>query len=109
MVEDGSLGEILSGLHGLEYANIEQIITQLPGQMTQNVTYNFQNTAAIINRLNNQLRQEQAKIAQQLSAWVMLQTGVPNNAPQLALTRCYRASTNSLMLYKPRLLKRSEL
>jgi hypothetical protein len=93
MVEDGALGEILSGWHGLGYANIEEIIPQLPAYLTRNINFNFQRTAATINRLNNQLHQEQARIMQQLSNWVMLQTGVPNNAPQLALQDAIRRLT----------------
>ncbi len=85
MVEDGGLGEILSGLHGLTYADIEEIITQLPAYMQQNIRFSFQQSASNINALNRRLRQEQARVANQLTRWVMLQTGVPNNAPQLAL------------------------
>jgi hypothetical protein len=93
MVEDGALGEILTGWHGLGYANIEDIIPQLPAYMTRSVIFNFQRTAATINRLNGQLHQEHARIAQQLSHWIMLQTGVPNNAPQLALQDAIRRVT----------------
>lgn len=85
MVEDGSLGEILSGLHGLPYGDLEQVLPQLPGYTFGNLTYEFQRTARSINRLRHKMRQEQARIARQLSNWVMLQTGLPNNAPQLAL------------------------
>lgn len=85
MVEDGSLGEILSGWHGLPYADIEQILPQLPSHTFNRMTFDFQRTARNINRLNNRLREEQARISRQLLGWVMLQTGLPSNAPQLAL------------------------
>ena len=85
MVEDESLGEILSGWHGLPYADIEEIITQLPQHLQLNMRYSFQVAAGNIKRINRRLRQEQAKVASQLSNWVIIQTGLPNNAPQLAL------------------------
>lgn len=85
MIDDGSLGEIISGWHGLEYADIQEIIPQLPTSSSINVTFQFQRTAQKINRLNAQLRQERSHLSQQLLGWVMLQTGLPSNAPQLAL------------------------
>jgi len=85
MVEDESLGEILSGWHGLPYADIEEIIPQLPGYLQAGTMFNFQRAAGNIRRINQRLRQEQANLASQLSNWVILQTGLPNNAPQLAL------------------------
>lgn len=85
MVEDESLGEILSGWHGLPYADIEAIIPQLPEYMQGSMRYSFQQAAGNIRRINRRLREEQAKLAAQLSNWVILQTGLPNNAPELAL------------------------
>ena len=85
MLEDGSLGEILSGLHGLPYAELEEILPQLPNGTFGNMRISFQRTAGNINRLQHKLRQEQARISRELSSWVMLQTGLPNDAPQLAL------------------------
>jgi len=85
MVEDESLGEILSGWHGLPYADIEEIIPQLPGYLQRNAMFNFQRMAGNIRSINRRLRQEQARLASQLSNWVILQTGLPSNAPQLAL------------------------
>ncbi|MFZ7132229.1 MAG: hypothetical protein ACOWWR_07720 [Eubacteriales bacterium] len=85
MVDDESLGEILSGWHGLPYADIQEIIPQLPGYLQQNTHFNFQQLAANISDLSKKLRNEQAKFAAQISNWVMLQTGLPNNAAQLAL------------------------
>lgn len=85
MVKDESLGEILSGWHGLPYADIEEIIAQLPAYQQGNMRFSFQRAAANITRINRRLRQEQASLASQLSNWVILQTGLPSNAPQLAL------------------------
>ena len=82
MIEDGSLGEILSGFHGLPYADIQEIIPDLPNWPLR---FQFQRDAQRIQQLDRRLRQAQASLGQQLTHWVMLQTGVPNNAPQLAL------------------------
>jgi hypothetical protein len=85
MVEDESLAEILSGWHGLPYADIEEIISQLPDYQQGSIRYGFQDTANKIKRINQRLRQEQSRLASQLSNWVILQTGLPSDAPQLAL------------------------
>ena len=82
MIEDESLGEILSGFHGLPYADIQEIIPDLPNWPLR---FQFQRDAQRIQQLDRRLRQAQASLGQQLTHWVMLQTGVPNNAPQLAL------------------------
>ena len=82
MVEDGSLGEILSGYHGIPYADIQEIIPRLQDYPT---IFQFQRDALQVQQLSRRLRQAQASLGQQLTRWVMLQTGVPNNAPQLAL------------------------
>ena len=82
MIEDGSLGEILSGFHGLPYADIQNVIQQLPNRA---MLFHFQREAKQIGQLSNRLRQAQASFGHQLMSWVMLQTGVPNNAPQLAI------------------------
>jgi hypothetical protein len=85
MVEDESLGEILSGWHGLPYADIEEIIQRLPDYQRGSIRYSFQDAADNIRKINQKLHKEQAKLGSQLSSWVMLQTGLPNDAPQLAL------------------------
>ena len=82
MIEDGSLGEILSGFHGLPYADIQDII---PDLQNKPLRFQFQRDAQRIQQLDRRLRQAQASLGNQLQSWVMLQTGVPNNAPQLAL------------------------
>ena len=82
MTEDGSIGEILSGFHGLPYAELQDIIPQLPNRA---MLFQFQRQAQHIQQISRRLEQEQAALSQQLTAWVMLQTGVPNDAPQLAL------------------------
>ncbi|MBA7474444.1 hypothetical protein ES707_09797 [subsurface metagenome] len=85
MVEDESLGEILSGWHGLPYADIEEIIPQLADRFPGNFRFNLQRAASNIRNLSRRLRQQQASLSSQLSNWVILQTGLPSNAPQLAL------------------------
>ena len=87
MIEDGSLGEILSGFHGLPYADIQDIIPDLPNRPMR---FQFQRDAQRVQQLDRRLRQAQAALGQQLTAWVMLQTGVPNNAPQMALQQAQR-------------------
>ena len=82
MAEDQSLGEILSGWYGLPYADIQDVLPQLANQAGM---FKFQRDASRVKRLEQQLKAAQASLSQQLNAWVMLQTGVPSNAPQLAL------------------------
>ena len=91
IIEDGSLGEILSGFHGLPYADIQEIIPDLPNRPMR---FQFQRDAQRVQQLDRRLRQAQASLGQQLTAWVMLQTGVPNNAPQMALQQAQRRLAN---------------
>ena len=85
--QDGSLGEILSGFHGIPYADIQDIIPDLPNRPMR---FQFQRDAQRVQRLDRRLREAQAALGRQLTAWVMLQTGVPNDAPQLALLQAQR-------------------
>lgn len=87
MSEDESLGEILSGWYGLPYADIQEIIPQLADDQGM---FQFQRNASRIRDLQRRLESEQAQLANQLNSWVMLQTGVPSNAPQLALRQAQR-------------------
>ena len=91
MTEDGSIGEILSGYHGLPYAEVQEIIPQLPNRAQ---LFHFQRQAQHIQQLSRRLEQEQAALNQQLTAWVMLQTGVPSNAPQWALQQAQDRLSN---------------
>ena len=91
MIGDGSLGEILSGFHGLPYADIQDVIDQLP---SRSALFQFQRDAKQIQRLDRNLRRAYASLGQQLTSWVMLQTGVPSNAPQLALQQAQRRLAN---------------
>ena len=91
MIDDGSLGEILSGFHGLPYADIQEVIPNLPNLPMR---FQFQKNAKDIERHARRLRRAQASLAQQMSSWVMLQTGVPNNAPQLALQQAQQRLAN---------------
>lgn len=85
MSEDETLGEILTGLHGLPYADIEDILPQLPERTFGNITLSFQQTAREIKQYQRRLRQAQARVSRELMSWVMLQTGLPNDAQRLAL------------------------
>lgn len=82
MIEDESLGEILSGFHGLPYVDIQNVIDKLP---SQHAIFRFQKDAKQIRQLDRRLRQAYMSLGRQLTNWVMLQTGVPSNAPQAAL------------------------
>ena len=82
MIEDGSLGEILSGFHGLPYAYIQDVISELPNRPMR---FRFQQDAERIKQLSRRLSQAQESLGRQMTHWVMLQTGVPNDAPQRAL------------------------
>ena len=82
MLEDGSLGEILSGYHGLEYADIQDIIPKLPYRKG---FFHFQKVAKDIISLEQRLMRRKSYLSEQLTKLVMLQTGVPNNAHLLAL------------------------
>lgn len=85
MAEDESLGEILTGLHGIPYAEIQEILPQLPEQTFGSLTLSFQQTAREIKRYQKRLRQAQARVNRELMNWVMLQTGLPRNYQELAL------------------------
>ena len=82
MIQDGSLGEILSGFYGLPYADIQEVIPDLPNRA---MLFQFQRNAQNIQQIERRLRQEHSTLGHQLMNWVMLQTGVPSTAPQLAL------------------------
>ena len=85
MADDDTLGEVLTGLHGIPYADLAKILPQLPYGTFGSMTLSFQKTASRIQNLERRLRQEQARISRELMSWVMLQTGLPSNVQQLAL------------------------
>ena len=82
MIEDGSLGEILSGYYGLPYADIQEVIPQLSNQRG---LFQFQRAAQDIVNLERRLRQRYEVLGSQLTNWAMLQAGVPADAPIQAL------------------------
>ena len=82
MAQDESLGEILSGQYGLPYAEIQEIIPQLANRAGM---FQFQRDASEIVKHERRMNRAYARLSQQLNSWVMLQTGVPSNAPQVAL------------------------
>ena len=87
MSEDGSLGEWLSGLHGLPYADLQHVIPQLANQQGM---WRFQRDAADIRNTERRLRQMEAQLSASLTSLVIHQTGLPANAPQLALQQAQR-------------------
>ena len=82
MIEDGTLGEILSGYHGLPYADIQDIMPQLANERGM---FQFQRIAKDVRKLENDLMKRKTAFAQQLTQWVRLQTGVTGNTHLLAL------------------------
>ena len=87
MIDDGSLGEILSGFHGLPYADIQEVIEGLGHYPAM---FQFQKDAKEVRKFSYRLKKAEADLSQRLMSWVMLQTGVPNNAPELALQQAER-------------------
>ena len=85
MTEDESLGEILTGQHGIPYADIQEILPQLSAQTFGNLTLSFQQTAHEMKQHERRLRQLQARVGRELMSWVKIQTGLPSNSEQLAL------------------------
>jgi len=85
MMEDGSTSEILTGMYGIPYADFEEVLLQLPDRSFGGVTLNFQRSAKAIKELQKKLRQEQARVNEQLLKWVKAQTQLPDNAQVLAL------------------------
>ena len=85
MLRDGSLGELLTGLHGIPYADLEVVLPKLPRRSFGGMVFEFQKSAKRITELQGRLLKEEEKVATQLTKWVTLQTGLPSNARQLAL------------------------
>ncbi|MXY60196.1 MAG: hypothetical protein F4Y96_07080 [Chloroflexi bacterium] len=85
MMEDGSTSEILTGLYGIPYADFEEVLLQLPDRSFGGKTLSFQQSAKAIKDLQKKLRQEQARVNEQLLNWVKVQTQLPHNAQILAL------------------------
>ena len=85
MLEDGALGEILSGYFGLEYADIGKILPSLQNHPLGRDVFDFQKSIRKIGKLEADLEKEKAKVSDHLSEWVKMQTGLPGNARQLAL------------------------
>jgi hypothetical protein len=84
MLEDGGLGEILSGYHGLPYADMAEVLSELPDRLGGR-RYQFQKTARKILHLESEIQKEQAKLSDQLSEWVKWQTGLPKDVQERAL------------------------
>ena len=62
MIEDGSLGEILSGYYGLPYADIQEIIPQLPNQRGLSP---FQKPAKDVLKLEERLMERKSYLQEQ--------------------------------------------
>ncbi len=82
MIEDGSANEIITGIHGIPYADIHEIIPQLadrPGW------FHFQTVAKDVVELRKRLIERENYIADQVLKLAMIQSDLPPNAPNLAL------------------------
>jgi hypothetical protein len=90
MLGDGSLGELVSGFHGLPYADLEILLPRLRRYNFGSIRLSFQNSAKEIVKLRRRLLQEEEKLGTQLIKWVTLQTGLPSDARRLALEDAQR-------------------
>ena len=63
MVDDGSLGEIISGHYGLPYADIQELIPQLANERGM---FKFQRDAKNVRKHERRLMQSKASFAQQI-------------------------------------------
>ncbi len=86
MVTDGTLGELLTNQLGLLYAEMAPVLDQIAqGNPFGSIQFNFTQTAKKMRKLEAELQKQQSKVLQQLSTWIIIQTGLPGNVRQLAL------------------------
>ena len=97
MLKDGGLGETLSGYFGLPYADMEELISQLPNHVLSSMNFDFQRSIQKVERLQDELEKEKVKISDQIHRLAILRSGLPRNAYQLAL----RDAEDRLSLLRP--------
>jgi hypothetical protein len=86
MVEDEAIGEILTGLFGLPYADVKSMMPQIAQGITgQRIRHSFQQRAQKIVRLSEDILKEQAHLVRELYQYASIRAGLPPNARQLAL------------------------
>ena len=86
MVNDGTLGEIVTGLLGVPYVEVPSMLNELSkGNPYGRAKFNFSRQAQKIMDLEQKLADEQAKVVQSLSNLIAVRQELPPNARQLAL------------------------
>lgn len=86
MVQDGTLSEVVTGLLGVPYVDVADMLSLLSqGNPYGSVQFNFTRQAQRIRQLENRLADEQVAIVRSLSNFITVKQGLPRNARQLAL------------------------
>lgn len=86
MVEDGTLGEIVTGLLGVPYVEVPNMLNELSkGNPYGSANFNFSRQAQKIMDLEQRLADEQAKVVQSLSNLISVRQNLPSNVGQLVL------------------------
>lgn len=86
MVQDGTLSEVVTGLLGVPYVEVADMLSLLSqGSPYGSAQFNFTRQAQRIRQLENRLAGEQAAIVRSLSNLIAIRQGLPGNARQLAL------------------------
>lgn len=86
MVQDGTLSEVVTGLLGVPYVDVADMLSLLSqGNPYGSAQFNFTRQAQRIRQLENRLADEQAAIVRSLSNLIAVRQSLPRNAQQLAL------------------------
>jgi len=86
MVEDGTLGEIVTGLLGVPYVEVPTMLNELSkGNPYGSAKFNFSRQAQKIMDLEQRLADEQTKVVKSLTNLISARQQLPSNARQLAL------------------------
>ena len=86
MVQDGTLSEVVTGLLGVPYVDVADMLSLLSqGNPYGSAQFNYTRQAQRIRELENRLAHEQVAIVRSLSNLIAARQGLPRNAQQLAL------------------------
>ncbi len=86
MVQDGTLSEIVTGLLGVPYVDVADMLNLLSqGNPYGSVQFNFTRQAQKIRQLETKLADEQVRIVHSLANLISARQDLPQNAKQLAL------------------------
>jgi len=86
MVQDGTLSEVVTGLLGVPYVELSDMLSLLSeGSPYGSAQFNFTRQAQRIRQLENRLAHEQAAIVRSLSNLIAIRQSLPRDAQQLAL------------------------